>query len=226
MALEDCLPEDLRASEPTLTRIAAGLSGAGVYRVDAGGQSYVLKVAADDERPEGWRRALHFQRLAAEAGLTPRVVHADEARRAVLTDFLVDRSFFAFYATPSTRVAAVDALGQTARRIHALPMIEGDRARDPREVLAEVRDDSLAGFTLPALAASVIEGMLDEVPPPNDRPKTLCHNDLNPGNLAYDGAAMALGDFYQAMQRGELKLGTPAGQWAFGLALFEEARQG
>jgi aminoglycoside phosphotransferase (APT) family kinase protein len=34
---------------------------------------------------------------------------------------------------------------------------------------------------------------------------------------------LALGDFYQQMQAGVLKLGTPEGQWAFGLALLKES---
>jgi hypothetical protein len=35
--------------------------------------------------------------------------------------------------------------------------------------------------------------------------------------------AMALGDFYQQMRTGPLRLGTPDGQWAFGLALVKES---
>jgi Ser/Thr protein kinase RdoA (MazF antagonist) len=35
--------------------------------------------------------------------------------------------------------------------------------------------------------------------------------------------ALALGDFYQQMRAGTLRLGTPEGQWAFGLALVKES---
>jgi len=38
--------------------------------------------------------------------------------------------------------------------------------------------------------------------------------------------AMALGDFYQKMRAGTLRLGTPEGQWAFGLALVKESLLG
>ena len=44
--LEDCLPTELRGPATSITRIAAGLSGAGVYRVDAAGQMFVLKTAS------------------------------------------------------------------------------------------------------------------------------------------------------------------------------------
>ena len=37
-------------------------------------------------------------------------------------------------------------------------------------------------------------------------------------------STLSLGDCYQAMGTGALKLGTPEGQWAFGLALLKESR--
>src|SRR5262249_27765970 len=62
MSLDECLPAHLRGPSTTFTRVAAGLSGAGVYRVDAGGASFLLKVSAADEAPDGWRRRLEVQR--------------------------------------------------------------------------------------------------------------------------------------------------------------------
>ena len=59
MTLEDCLPAELRGDTTTITKIAAGLSGAGVYRVDADGQAFVLKVAREDQPPASWRRTRH-----------------------------------------------------------------------------------------------------------------------------------------------------------------------
>ena len=84
MNLEACLPADLRGPTTTITRVAAGQSGAGVYRVEAAGQAFVLKISDEGEPLAGWRRKLHIQQLAANAGLAPRVVHAEEARRAAM----------------------------------------------------------------------------------------------------------------------------------------------
>jgi len=61
MTVEDCLPADLRGPTSTITRIAAGMSGAGVYRVEAAGQSFVLKVAGEAENDTDWRRAFGGQ---------------------------------------------------------------------------------------------------------------------------------------------------------------------
>jgi aminoglycoside phosphotransferase (APT) family kinase protein len=314
MNLEECLPSELRAPSTTITKIAAGLSGAGVYRVEAAGQSFVLKVAGASETDADWQRALAVQRLAAEAGLAPRLQHVDQARRAVLTAFVADRSFPMFYRDPATHDAALALLGRTVSRLHAIA-IPSDAAsdasrRDPREFLAQVWGGLRADFLLPDFARQAIEGVLAERAPEGQRAPVLGHNDLNPSNLVYDGerilildwatagpmdpfydlavlavflrmepgecarllaayddteiaalpdrflylrrlaarlagtmqlylarqmkhpgataadtlaAALTLGAFYQRMLSGALKLGTPEGQWAFGLALLKES---
>jgi thiamine kinase-like enzyme len=286
------------------------MSGASVYRVEAAGQSFVLKVASEAENDAEWRRALHIQRLAADAGLAPRIVHVDEARRAVLTAFVVDRSFVAFYGNPRTHEAALTQLGRTVRRIHALPLPADVNRREPREFLTQVWNGFLANFALPDFASNAVQRVLAEEPPTSERAWVLGHNDLNPTNLVYDGesilildwatagpmdafydlavlsvflrmdegtclrllsayeggqcvelpnrflstrrlaAALAgtfqlylarqmkhagatgaetldatpsLGEFYQGMQAGTLKLGTADGHWGFGLALLKES---
>ena len=310
MTLEDCLPPELRGPTTTITPIAAGLSGAGVYRVEREGRAFVLKVAGPAEDGGDWRGALEIQRLAGDAGLAPGIVHVDEARRAVLTVFVADRSFAPLYLDPRTREAALTLLGRTVRRIHALPIPAAARVRDPRAFLTQISAGLLAGFALPDFAANAIQRVLAEEPPPRPGALVLGHNDLNPTNFIYDGegllvldwaaagpmdafydlavlsvflrmdeatclgllsaydgapatalperfvysrrlaAALAgtmqlfiarqmkhpgatgaetldstpsLGEFYQRMRAGELKVGTADGQWAFGLALLKES---
>ena len=310
MTLETSLPPNLRGPSTTITPIAAGLSGAGVYRVERDGRTFVLKVAGPAEDGGDWRSALEIQRLAADAGLAPAIVHVDEARRAVLTAFVADRSFPALYLDPGTRDAALTLLGRTVRRIHALPVPAAARLRDPRAFLTQISAGVRNGFALPEFAASAIQRALTEDPPPNPGAPVLGHNDLNPTNFIYDGerllvldwaaagpmdpfydlavlavflrmdaatclgllsayegapstalpdrfnysrrlaAALAgtmqlfiarqmrhpgatgaetldstptLGELYQRMRAGELKVGTADGQWAFGLALLKES---
>nr|WP_239015303.1 phosphotransferase [Archangium violaceum] len=178
--------------------MAAGLSGAGVYRVETAGQSFVLKIAGEAENDADWRPALHIQRLAADAGLAPRIVHVDEARRAVLTAFVSDRSFGAFYGDPRTHEAALTQLGRTVRRIHALPLPADARMREPREFLAQVWDGLLAGFALPDFVGDTVQRVLSENPPTRERALVLGHNDLNPTNLVYDGEAILILDWATA----------------------------
>ena len=59
--LVDCLPESLRGPRTTITRIAAGLSGAGVYKVDAGGDPFVRKISTAQEPLGAWHRKVEIQ---------------------------------------------------------------------------------------------------------------------------------------------------------------------
>jgi aminoglycoside phosphotransferase (APT) family kinase protein len=198
MSLEACLPAGLRGPTTTITRIAAGLSGAGVYRVAAAGQLFVLKIAAEDEALADWSRKLHIQQLAANAGLAPAIVHVEEAQRAVVSVLVVDRSFPAFYGDPRTREAALAQLGRTLRRIHDLPLPPEAGSRDPREFLATIWSGPLSNVALPAFVDEAIRRLLAEAVPARERPLVLSHNDVNPTNLVYDGENLFLLDWEAA----------------------------
>ncbi|MEP6832128.1 MAG: hypothetical protein ABJB74_01990 [Gemmatimonas sp.] len=92
-ALLRCLSPELRQPTTTITRIAAGMSGAGVYRVETPDGQFVLKTTAQDEPVGVWRSKVRMQQAVAEAGIAPKVFHADENRRAVVSELIVDRSF-------------------------------------------------------------------------------------------------------------------------------------
>jgi thiamine kinase-like enzyme len=195
--LEEYLPANLRDPNTVITRIAAGLSGAGVHRVEAGGQTFVLKISAQDEPLDSWRHKRSIQQLAANAGLAPRVIHVDEARRAVVSDFAVDRSFVAFYGEPRTHDAAIAQLGRTIRRVHALPVPADAEAKDPRDFIALIWS-GLVGFALPHVIRDAIELVLAERAPVPERALVLSHNDVNPTNLVYDGVNVLLLDWETA----------------------------
>ena len=180
MELAECLPAPLR--DATITKIAQGQSGAGVYRVDAGERSYVLKLGSE-------RNKVHVQQLAADAGVAPRIVHVDEARRAVLSERIEDRSFPMFYWT--NRDAALALLGPLLRRVHELPAGEVPPA-DSRALLVTFASQ-LDGFPLPAFVRETIAAVLAE--PRSPLPHVLCHNDVNPSNLVYDGERVLLLDW-------------------------------
>lgn len=197
MSPEACLPADLQQPTTTIARIGAGLSGAAVYRVDAEGASFVLKVAAETEPTEAWQQRRALLQLAASAALAPRVVHVDEARRAVLSELIEDRSFAGFYHEPRSHAAALSELGAMLRRLHALPLPVGLAAQDPRDVLST----SWAGLSelpVPGFARDAVERLLAEDAPPSDRAPVLSHNDVNPTNLVYDGHRVLLLDWESA----------------------------
>lgn len=185
MNLDDCLPPALRGA--TITRVGAGLSGAGVYKV---GEAHILKV--HDAPIEN----LGILRLASDAGLAPRLVHVDEARHAIVLEYVADRGFMMMMVVPSSRDRAIALLGETLRKVHALPPPPDARRGDARTFLADLWPD-LAGLAVPAFVAPTVQAVLDETPPPDDR-LVVSHNDVNPTNLIFDGARLLLVDWSTA----------------------------
>jgi thiamine kinase-like enzyme len=198
MNLEACLPVEIRGSVTTITPVAAGLSGAGVYRVEAAGQVFVLKISREGEPLARWPYKLYIQQLAADAGLAPRIVHVDETRRAILSDFIVDQSFPALYWNPRTHETALAKLGRTLRRVHELPLPPGANWNDPREFLAAIWSEISANFALPAFVRDAVQRVLSEEVPVSERALVLSHNDVNPSNLIYDGENLLLLDWETA----------------------------
>ncbi len=195
MNLEEYLPANLRGPSTTITKVQAGLSGAGVYRVEAAGQAFVLKVASAEEPIEAWQKRTQILKSAADAGVAPRVVHVDATRRSVLSAFVVDRSFPALFGTPATRDAALALLGRTLRRVHDLPIPPHVTASDPRAFLAGIWTGPLAGVPLPGFVGDAVNAVLHTDPPAQDRAAVLSHNDVNPTNLVYDGEHILLVDW-------------------------------
>ena len=200
MSLEACLPPSLRGPETQITSISDGLSGAGVYRIDATAGAFVLKVAPEQVVPARWLRALAIWQRAAAAGLTPALVHVDEARRAVVTPLIVDRSFAMLYRDPLTQERALTELARTIRRVHSLPLIddaECDAATVTPWTMLATRWRALTSATIavPDFVRRAAEGLLTETPPESGRAPVLSHNDVHPKNLVHDGARLYLMDW-------------------------------
>jgi thiamine kinase-like enzyme len=198
VSIEACLPANLRGPSTTITPISAGMSGAGVYRVEAAGDGFVLKVAGEGEPVAEWRRRLRVLQLAEDNALAPRIVHADEERRAVVSAFAAGRPFAMVYGDPRTRDAALAQVAATLRRVHQLPLPPDAAAVDPRQALAATWTGLAAGFAVPAFVADAVRRALAEEPPADDRALVMSHNDVNPGNLVYASEELLLVDWEHA----------------------------
>ncbi len=175
--------------------MSAGLSGAGVYRVDANGRAFVLKIAGENESLDAWRRKAHIQQLAANAALAPAIVHIDETRHAVVSAFVVDRMFMGLYVNPATHGAAVEQLGKTIRRVHDLAMPPDAEPADAGDRLRGVWSGLAPTIPLPPFVGDAVQRVLTEDAPPRERPLVLSHNDVNLTNLVYDGEHLMLLDW-------------------------------
>ena len=186
-----CLPPELRGADTRIARIGAGLSGAGVYRVDAGGAAYALKVGDAELAP--WRPRVQLQQAASAAGVAPRVVHVDAARRAVVSELVADRGLIPRLASPSTRDAAIAEVGRVLARVHALPIPAGLPVMDGRALVAQLAGE-LAGAA-PAAALDAMARVAGESVPASGRADVASHGDVNPTNLVFDGARVLLLDW-------------------------------
>jgi aminoglycoside phosphotransferase (APT) family kinase protein len=195
---DEFLPERLRGPSTKATRLAAGLSGAGVYSVEAGGQPYVLKISGKDIDPGAWRRRIEILEQASAAGLAPRVVHVDHVRRSVTSVAVGGGSFAAFAGNPASREGAIALLGATLRRLHGLPLPEGMEVFDPQRLLGTIWADVESRCTVPPFVADSCRRLLAEKAPESAHAPVVSHNDLNPTNMILDGADLMLVDWDSA----------------------------
>lgn len=197
--LMHALPVSLHSSDTTITRAAVGNSGAGVFLVDAGGARSVLKMTALSEPLEDWHRAVATQRAAAQAGVAPRVLHVDEVRRAVLSEHVVDRSLAALYWNPATRRDAIAMLANTARAVHAIAPLASHPKAAPFDMLAKfwsgLQGVAASERVVPQFALDAWQRVLHDDAPDANRAMVLCHNDMNPSNLVFDGERLLLFDW-------------------------------
>ncbi len=126
--------------------------------------------------------------------MAPQVVHVDEARRAILSEFVVERGFVGLFANPATREGALALVGGSLRRVHALPLPVGAGTNAGESLIAS-STAALDGFPLPVFFHDATQRALTEKPPPCDRAIALSHNDVNPSNVVYDGANVLLFDW-------------------------------
>lgn len=173
-----CLPPSLR--DQPIARMAAGLSGAAVYKV---GDAHVLKVSAEGD----FAQKVAILRAAAAAGVAPEVVHVDAERRAVVSAFVQDRGFRALFMTERARTLAL--LADALRRIQAIDVPAPHV--DPRAFLARVL--AATAEAMPADVRGVAEAVLALEPPPANL--ALAHADANPSNLVWDGERIVFLDW-------------------------------
>ena len=210
MSLEACLPADLRGPGTTITKVSAGLSGTGVYRVAAAGEAFALKISSESEPLTVWRRKLHIQRLAANAGLAPVLSHNDvnptnlvfDGEKLLLVDWETAGRNDPFYDPATISVFARMDEGACQRMLSTY-----DGA--PMTRLPE-------RFVYYRRLVAVLAGAM------------FLHLARQSGHAGATGtetlgSTPSLGDFYQRIRAGTLNVGTGDGQWLFGLSLLKDS---
>lgn len=205
-ARRDALHAALRAAfgaarVESATPLAGGVSGAFPFRIEIGGRAYMARV---EGVPSPLRNPHQYEslRIAAAAGLAPRVHHVDETSRVVVTDFIERRPLATFPGGPPALARALGELLARLQTTDAFPHFVTYPAIVAR-LFAHVRRTGLFadGVLDPHVAhLERITAAYDAGAPP----RVSSHNDPTPGNVLFDGERLWLIDWESAYRNDPL----------------------
>ena len=185
VALVRSVPEWAGAS-PVVSVLQGGITNRN-YRVDVGGRSYVIRIPGESTELLGIDRGgeLEAARRAAMLGIGPPVLGELAGVGTVITEFVAGVSADGDTLLVGDRlerlVGAVAALHGSGPIAHEFPIF--------RIIERHSADATANGVALPAdhdqLAAAMAR--IESVFVRDGRPKVLCHNDLLPANVLFDG---------------------------------------
>jgi aminoglycoside phosphotransferase (APT) family kinase protein len=175
--------------------VPGGVSGAFVFRVDAGGHRYVLRMegaASPLRNPHQYAS----MRIAAEAGIAPRLYHVDETARVAVMDFIAEQPLETYPGGPH---ALAMALGEMRRRLQATPRF--GYFVDYPDIVARLwahvcRKELFAPGVLDAHTQRLADIRNTYVW--NAEGAVSSHNDVLPRNLLFDGERLWLIDWESA----------------------------
>jgi aminoglycoside phosphotransferase (APT) family kinase protein len=101
-----------------ITPVIGGASGASTFQVHVGGRRFLLRL---EGKPSPLRNPHQYVslRIAAEAGIAPKIHYIDETKRVAVMNFVEQRPLQGFPGGPR---ALVQALGELLRRVQVAPM--------------------------------------------------------------------------------------------------------
>ena len=178
----------------SVTPISGGLSGSGLFRIRVGGIAYVLRIEPAVHSFGDPARGFVCMRTAAEAFLAPRVRYADPADGVAIMDLVAQRSLALDY--PGDGKPLIIELAQAVRSLHATapfpPLV------DYMDGMQMVIGQQLQSGLLDPSVFRVLLGHYGELAAvyrTTDSDRVSSHNDLNPGNVLYDGSRLWLVDW-------------------------------
>ena len=210
----DALPEPQRdAAQAALRRVlgsvpveafvpvSGGATAATICRIDAGGRSLLLRI----EGPASPLRNPHqyvSMRMAAEAGIAPRLHDADAEGRVAVIDFIVQRPLNTYPGGPA---ALARALGELLARLQATPAFPFF-VEYPAIVARLWAHVCRTGLFAPGVLDACTARLNDISRAYRAGPTNLVssHNDSIPANILFDGTRLWLVDWESAYRNDPL----------------------
>ena len=171
---------------------AGGLSPSRIFRIVVGGQPYLLRIILRSEVIADPAVELACMKIAAEAGIAPRIWYASLEDKVLITDFVERKPF------PDD---VVPLIAPVLRKLHALPGFPKPRMGSYFDAMDGFVRRFQAANLLPESATGELfrhYAELVKVYPRNDAEYVASHNDLKPQNMVFDGNRLWLVDWESA----------------------------
>lgn len=179
----------------SVEQIAKGVSGAGVFKIAVSGKPYLLRI---DGPPDGVRNnSRHYTclRIAAEAEISPRVIYANAEEGIAITDFVHADSALKTERKTSCLKPLVDAV----KKLHGTQLFP--RLVNYLDGVNFLMDRCEATGILSKSCFERVQhffGPLSVAYPRTESDLVSSHNDLNPGNVLFEGKRVWLVDWEAA----------------------------
>jgi thiamine kinase-like enzyme len=171
------------AAIETLEAVTGGASGALIFKATVRGRPYLLRLETGRDGFRDPERQYACLKIAAAAGVAPKLYYADARDGIAVTDFVRATPGDADEARGGHALAIVDQL----RKLHAAPLFPPlvDYMRGMESLIALVRESAILP---PKALFSMLSafGTLKAVYPAHDPDLVSSHNDLNPNNVLFD----------------------------------------
>src|ERR1700730_18628117 len=184
-----------------ITPMTGGVTSASVCRVEVGGRRLVLRMEGEPSPLRNPHQYLSM-RIAAEAGIAPKIHYVDEVARVAVIDFIEPQPLKTYPGGPR---ALAQALGELLSRVQATPVFPHfvNYPDIVARLFAHVRRTGL--FAAGLLDAHVER--LEQVRETYDAGLTglvSSHNDPVPNNILFDGKRLWLIDWESAYRNDPL----------------------
>jgi predicted Ser/Thr protein kinase len=200
------------AAIATVRPLTGGVSGAFVFLIEADGRRYVLRI----EGPEGPLRNPHqyfSMRIAAEAGIAPRLHYLDANDRVVILDFIEDRPLETY---PGGRRGLARSIGVMLKELQSLPLFP--RFVDYPDIVNRLwthvcKTGLFADCLLDAASQRLVQ--IREAFELRAEKHVSSHNDVLPRNVLFNGKRLWLIDWENSYRNDPLvDLGTALDNFA------------
>ena len=184
-----------------ITPITGGATSAAVFRVEIGHRRYVMRMEGDPSPLRNPHQYLSM-RIAAGAGIAPKIHYVDELARVAVLDFIERRPLGTY---PGGARGLAQALGELLSRVQATPLFPPFVSYPDivARLFAHVRRTGLfAGGLLDAHVERL--ELLREAYDAGTTRLVSSHNDPVPSNILFDGERLWLIDWESAYRNDPL----------------------